>query len=63
MRSIQLSINKDKERNSKLLKNISCKTEFTPEDIRQLLNAICFDPSPINLSSAIAVSNQMYHQK
>lgn len=63
MRSIQLAINKDKERNSKLLKNISCKTKFTPEDIRQLLNAICFDTSPINLSSAIAVSNQMYRQK
>ena len=63
MKSIQNGINEDKERNSKFLNDVSYKTEFTPEDIRQALNAVCFDPSPQNISMVRALSDQIYRQQ
>ena len=63
MKSIQDGINKDKERNSKFLNDISYKIEFTPEDIRQALNAVCFDPSPENIDAVRALSDQIYRQQ
>ena len=63
MESIQSGITEDKERNSKLLNTISYKTEFTPEDIRQALNAVCFDPSAQNIIAIRALSDQIYRQE
>lgn len=63
MESIQKGIDEDRERNSDLLNTISYKTEFTPEDMRQALNAVCFDPSTQNIIAIRALSDQIYRQK
>lgn len=63
MDSIQNGINKDKKRNSKFLREMSYSIEFTPEDIRRALNAVCFDPSPKNISATRALSDQIYRQQ